>query len=284
MTATLLDGKALSELKLAELSQTIAQLKSTTNKTPKLVVVLVGNNPASQTYVNKKAKVATTIGMAAELITLDENTAEAELLAVIKKLNQDPTVHGILVQLPLPQHINTQKIIEAITPEKDVDGFHPTNVGKLSTGLTPYAVACTPLGVMEILKHYQISVSGQHAVIIGRSNIVGKPLAQLLLAANATVTIAHSKTQNLPQLCKQADILIAAVGIEHLVKADWVKPQAVVIDVGINRNSQGKLVGDVDTEGVKAVASAITPVPGGVGPMTVTCLMQNTLNCFKARL
>ncbi len=270
----LIDGKKWALLSREETKQACAILTQE-GRQPGLTVVLVGEDPASQTYVRGKEKAATEAGMQSAIIRLEATITQDELLAVIYRLNQDPHVHGILVQLPLPKHIDDQVIIDAIAIEKDVDGFHATNVGALALGLTGF-VPCTPLGIMRMLAYENISLSGQHAVVIGRSNIVGKPMAQLLLKANATVTICHSKTENLGQITRQADILISAVGKAHLVKADMVKEGAVVIDVGMNR-LDGKLVGDVDFENVKEVASAITPVPGGVGPMTIAMLLHNTV-------
>lgn len=281
-THKIIDGKAMSEIILAELKLEVQSILSENKGIPALTVVLVGEDPASQVYVKKKVRIAAELGIHSELKRLPADCSEAQLCEIIDELNQDPLVHGILVQLPLPAQINSDTILERIAPEKDVDGFHPINVGKLSCGLKPTALPCTPAGVITLLKRYKIPISGQHAVVLGRSNIVGKPMAALLLAENATVTICHSKTQNLPDFIRQADILVAALGKAEFIQADWVKPGAVVIDVGINRNAEGKLVGDVDYAAVSEIASFITPVPGGVGPMTVATLMQNTLNCFKA--
>jgi len=244
-------------------------------------VIIVGENPASKVYVNKKKKTAEKAGFNSNVIELPESVSQEELEKCIDELNMDCEVDGILVQLPLPGHINTYDIIERIKPDKDVDGFHPLNVGKLSTGLEPYAVSCTPSGIIRLLEEYNIEIEGKNAVIIGRSNIVGKPLAALLLNKNATVTVCHSRTKNLEEICRQADILVAAVGRAKFVKAHWVKDGAVVIDVGINRTSEGKLAGDVDFENVCEKVGYITPVPGGVGPMTIAMLLLNTLKLFK---
>lgn len=281
-THTIIDGKATSEALLAELKLEVQAILAEGKGIPALTVIIAGDDPASQVYVKKKVRIAAELGLHSELRRLPADCSQAQLCHEIDALNQDPLVHGILVQLPLPAQINSDAILERIAPEKDVDGFHPINVGKLNAGLQPVALPCTPAGVITLLKHYNIPIAGQHAVILGRSNIVGKPMAALLLAENATVTICHSKTKDLPSFIRQADILVAALGKAEFVQADWVKPGAVVIDVGINRNTEGKLVGDVDYATVSEIASFITPVPGGVGPMTVATLMQNTLNCFKA--
>ncbi|HSA06784.1 MAG TPA: bifunctional methylenetetrahydrofolate dehydrogenase/methenyltetrahydrofolate cyclohydrolase FolD [Candidatus Gastranaerophilales bacterium] len=274
---TLISGKELSEKIIAKVKQEVENY----DKKPGLTVIIVGENPASKVYVNKKKKTAENVGFNSSVIELSENVSQHELEQYIEKLNQDDAIDGILVQLPLPKHINTYDIIEKIKPEKDVDGFHPVNVGRLSIGLNPYAISCTPYGIIKLLEEYNIQIEGKNAVIIGRSNIVGKPLAALLLNKNATVTVCHSKTRNLEEVCKDADILIAAVGIAKFVKADWIKQGAVVIDVGINRTEEGKLVGDVDFEDVFVKAGYITPVPGGVGPMTIAVLLSNTLELFK---
>lgn len=275
--ANLIKGKELSEKIVNEIGE---ETKNYDNK-PGLTVIIVGENPASKVYVNKKKKTAEKAGFNSEVIELPESVSQKELENHIDKLNDNDSVNGILVQLPLPGHINTYDIIEKIRPEKDVDGFHPVNVGRLVIGLEPYAVSCTPFGIIRLLEENNISLEGKNAVIIGRSNIVGKPLASLFLNRNATVTICHSRTKNLQEICSQADILIAAVGREKFVKNDWVKPGAAVIDVGINRNQEGKLVGDVDFENVLNKAGYITPVPGGVGPMTIAMLLFNTLKLFK---
>jgi len=280
MTARMIDGKAIA----AELSQRIADAvqRVTTEHgvEPGLAVVLVGDNPASEIYVRSKtAKIAAT-NMRSSFYKLPATAAEAELLELVERLNDDPTVHGILVQLPLPPQINSRMVIEAIAPAKDVDGFHPLTAGLLSTGL-PGIVPCTPLACIMLAKKVHGSLAGLEAVVIGRSNIVGKPLAQLLLIENATVTIAHSQTRDLPAVCRRGDIVFAAVGQPQMVRRDWIKPGATVIDVGINRvpaeGGKTKIVGDVAFAEVAEVADAITPVPGGVGPMTIACLMLNTL-------
>lgn len=274
--AIILDGKKLASKIYAELSEKINPLL----KKPKLAVILAGNDSASMIYVNNKQKTAKNLGIDSIVITLPENATEENILEHIYILNEDPAINAILVQLPLPSHINTKRIINAIDPLKDVDGFHPVNAGKLFTGQIPYAYPCTPKGIMRLLSEYDINPQGRHAVVIGRSNIVGKPAAQMLLQADATVTVAHSKTADLKNLCKTADIILSAVGIPHLVTADMVKENSVIIDVGMNRLNN-KLCGDVDFENVKEKASYITPVPGGVGPMTIAMLMENTLELYK---
>jgi methylenetetrahydrofolate dehydrogenase (NADP+)/methenyltetrahydrofolate cyclohydrolase len=279
-TAIILDGKLTSQNLLDSLSLELGALNAQGAQLPKLVVVLVGDDPASQVYVNKKAKTAQKIGMLSELLIHPQATTQAELLAVIARLNQDASVHGILVQLPLPGHINTLDVISAIDPEKDVDGLHPLNMGLLMTGSPSACKPCTPAGVMTLLKAYQVPLAGKNAVVLGRSNIVGKPMGMLLLQENATVTYCHSKTADLPVVCRQADILVAAVGVPNLVTAEFVKPGAAVIDVGINR-LEGKLVGDVDFTSASGKAGFITPVPGGVGPMTIATLMANTLFLYQ---
>lgn len=245
---------------------------------PCLAVILVGNNPASQIYVANKEKAANEVGIISKMFRLDEKTTEQELLNLITKLNEDRDVHGILVQLPLPQGIDEKKITLAISPEKDVDGFHPTNLGKLISGIKGL-VACTPKGCLKLIKSVQSDLSGLNAVVIGRSTIVGKPMAQLLLQENCTVVMTHSKTKNLPDLCRQADIVVAAVGKPKFVQGDWIKSNAIVIDVGINRLENGKLCGDVDFENISC--AAITPVPKGVGPMTIAMLLENTVEAFE---
>lgn len=275
--AVLIKGKELSEKIVVEIRTKVESFE----KKPTLVVIIVGSNPASQVYVSKKKKTAELAGFNSRVIELEESISQQELEKQIEILNQDRNVNGILVQLPLPKHINTYDIIEKILPEKDVDGFHPINIGRLAIGLKPYAVSCTPYGIIRLLEENKIEIEGKHAVIIGRSNIVGKPLSYLLLNRSATVTVCHSKTKNLPEIASQADILIAAVGIPKFVKADWVKEGATVIDVGINRTEDGKLVGDVDFEEAEKKAGYITPVPGGVGPMTIAMLLSNTLELFK---
>ncbi|BCP64555.1 bifunctional 5,10-methylene-tetrahydrofolate dehydrogenase / 5,10-methylene-tetrahydrofolate cyclohydrolase [Streptococcus parasuis] len=272
---TVIDGKALAAKMQAALAEKTAQLKAEKGLTPGLVVILVGENPASQVYVRNKERSALAAGFKSEVVRVPETISEKELLALIERYNQDSEWHGILVQLPLPAHISEEKVLLAIDPDKDVDGFHPTNMGKFWSG-HPVMIPSTPAGIMEMFKEYQIELEGKTAVVIGRSNIVGKPMAQLLLDANATVTIAHSRTKNLPELARQADILVVAIGRGHFVTKDFVKPGAVVIDVGMNRDANGKLIGDVQYDEVAEVASYITPVPGGVGPMTITMLMEQT--------
>lgn len=280
---TIIDGKALSAELKAQMAAGMPQIIERYGRVPHLVVILVGENPASQTYVRNKAKGCETVGMKSTVITLPEDITEADLLQQIEALNADDSVDGILVQLPLPKHIREQKVIDTISYEKDVDGFHPMNVARLWQN-KPCIVACTPKGIMEMLKAYGIMSKGKRAVVIGRSNIVGKPIAKLLLDANATVTIAHSRTEDLPSITREADILVAAIGKPKFVTADMVKDGAVIIDVGINRQEDGKLCGDVDYESVAPKASFITPVPGGVGPMTITMLLQNTIECFENRM
>lgn len=274
MTATPIDGKAFAAGLRERIAEQTAAMK-TRGITPGLAVVLVGEDPASQVYVRSKGKQTRETGMNSFEHRLPAETPEAELLALVEQLNEDPAVNGILVQLPLPDHMDEARVTNAIRPEKDVDGFHILNVGRLATGQKAM-VPCTPLGSLMLLRDRLGSLSGKNALVIGRSNIVGKPMAQLLLRDSATVTIAHSRTQNLPELCRTADIVIAAVGRAHFVKGDWIKPGATVIDVGINRTDDG-LVGDVDFAAASQVAGAITPVPGGVGPMTIACLLANTL-------
>ncbi|MCF3972502.1 bifunctional methylenetetrahydrofolate dehydrogenase/methenyltetrahydrofolate cyclohydrolase FolD [Paracoccus salsus] len=274
MTATLIDGKAFAARLRERLAKEVAAMKAR-DITPGLAVVLVGEDPASQVYVRSKGKQTREIGMNSFEHRLPADTPETALLELVASLNADPAVNGILVQLPLPAHMDEAAVINAIDPDKDVDGFHILNVGRLATGQKAM-VPCTPLGCLMLLRDQLGSLSGKRAVVIGRSNIVGKPMAQLLLRDSATVTIAHSRTTDLPDLCRQADIVIAAVGRAHFVKGDWLKPGATVIDVGINRTEDG-LVGDVDFAAASQVAGAITPVPGGVGPMTIACLLANTL-------
>lgn len=273
--ATIIDGKELSKKLKEQMKDRVAQMRQQ-DIVPKLVVVLVGNNSASEVYVRNKHKACGEVGIESEVIKMPEETTQQELLDVVKGLNEDRTVDGILVQLPLPGQINEKVVLRSILPEKDVDGFHPVNVGLLSIGDDCYAPA-TPSGIIAMFKEYGIEIAGKHCVIIGRSNIVGKPMAALLLRHNATVTVCHSKTQNLSELTRQADIVIVATGHRHTLTADMVKEGAVVIDVGMNRNELGKLCGDVDFDEVKEKASFITPVPGGVGPMTITELLENTI-------
>ncbi len=275
MTAQLIDGNALSRQLRADVAARVTALKAK-GITPGLAVILVGDHQASQVYVRNKVKACEDTGMHSVLERWAATMSEAELLARVDALNQDPSIHGILVQLPLPVHIDAQKVIEAISPAKDVDGFHIASAGALMTGM-PGFWPCTPYGCMKMLESIGYSLKGKHAVVIGRSNIVGKPMALMLLQQNATVTICHSGTQNLKAMTLQADVIVAAVGKRNVLTADMVKPGAVVLDVGMNRNDEGKLCGDVDFDGVKEVAGWITPVPGGVGPMTITMLMVNTL-------
>ena len=275
MTAQLIDGNALSRHLRADVARRVQALQAR-GVTPGLAVILVGDNPASQVYVRNKVKACEDTGMRSVLETWPATMTEAELLARVAAMNADASIHGILVQLPLPAHIDAQRVIEAIDPAKDVDGFHVASAGALMTGL-PGFWPCTPHGCMKMLEHIGYDLRGKHAVVIGRSNIVGKPMAMMLLQANATVTVCHSATRDLASHTLQADVIVAAVGKRNVLTADMVKPGAVVIDVGMNRNDDGKLCGDVDFNGVKAVAGWITPVPGGVGPMTITMLMVNTL-------
>lgn len=278
--AVIISGRECSEKVRAEIKKDVIQFKNKYGFVPGLAVIIVGENPASVVYVRNKKKACVDAGMRSEVIELPECTTEQELLCVIEKLNSDTNVHGILVQLPLPRHINEESVINAISPEKDVDAFHPENVGRIMTGKYSF-VPCTPAGVMELLDYKNIDIEGKHCVIIGRSNIVGKPQAMLMLGKNATVTVCHSKTVDLASVTRQADILVAAVGKAGFVRSDMVKEGAVVIDVGINRLSDGKLCGDVDFDSVEPIASYITPVPGGVGPMTITMLLKNTLTAAK---
>jgi len=277
----ILDGKACAQKVLDRLKIRIDTIADA--RPPHLTVVQVGEDAASSVYVNKKGKTATSIGMSSEIVRLPESTTTAELLTEINKRNNDDTVDGILVQLPLPPHCDERQVLEAIAPHKDVDGFHPINVGRLYSGHEPYALPCTPAGMMTLLNEYNINTSGMHAVVLGRSNIVGKPIAQLLLQENATVTLCHSRTQNLKDHLKQADLVVAAIGKPEWVTADMLKTGVVVLDVGINRLDSGELVGDVHFESVAKIAQAITPVPGGVGPMTIATLLSNTLSLYEGR-
>ncbi|HFI0943863.1 TPA: bifunctional methylenetetrahydrofolate dehydrogenase/methenyltetrahydrofolate cyclohydrolase [Streptococcus suis] len=279
---TVIDGKALAAKMQAALAEKTARLKAEKGLVPGLVVILVGEDPASQVYVRNKERSALAAGFKSEVVRVADTISEAELLELIERYNQDDAWHGILVQLPLPAHISEEKVLLAIDPDKDVDGFHPTNMGKFWSG-HPVMIPSTPAGIMEMFKEYQIDLEGKSALVIGRSNIVGKPMAQLLLDANATVTIAHSRTKNLSELARQADILVVAIGRGHFVTKEFVKPGAVVIDVGMNRDENGKLIGDVKYDEVADVASHITPVPGGVGPMTITMLMEQTFEaCVRS--
>jgi len=285
MTATIIDGKAFAAGVRAQVAEQVARLKEVHGITPGLAVVLVGEDPASEVYVRNKGKQTVEVGMNSFEHKLPAETSEEELLALIDRLNKSPAVHGILVQLPLPGHLNSDLVINSIDPAKDVDGFHISNVGLLGTGQKAM-VPCTPLGCLMMLRDHLGSLSGLNAVVVGRSNIVGKPMAQLLLGDSCTVTIAHSRTKDLAAVCRGADILVAAVGRPEMIPGDWVKPGATVIDVGINRierDGKTKLVGDVDFASAAEVAGAITPVPGGVGPMTIACLLANTLTaCCRA--
>ena len=279
MTAQIIDGKALAAQIRTEVTQRVAAIKAQ-GVTPGLAVILVGDNPASQVYVRNKVKACSDCGMHSVLEKYDATMSEAALLERVHALNADPAIHGILVQLPLPAHIDAQKVIETISPAKDVDGFHIASAGALMTGM-PGFWPCTPYGCMKMLESIGYNLRGKHAVVIGRSNIVGKPMALMLLAQDATVTICHSRTPDLAAITRQADVIVAAVGKRNVLTADMVKPGAVVLDVGMNRNDEGQLCGDVDFDGVKNVASYITPVPGGVGPMTITMLLVNTLQAAE---
>ena len=275
----LIDGKKIAAELREELRQEVVELKAKYNKIPGLTVILIGDMAPSQIYVRMKEKAANEVGLKSEVIRYPEAVEEKTVLDKIEELNKDESISGILVQLPLPKHIDKQKVIETILPSKDVDGFHPMNVGNLSSGYES-SVPCTPLGCYLMIKKIEPNLSGKKAVMIGRSNLNGKPMAQLLLKENCTVTITHSRTKDLKAECLEADIIVAAVGIPELVKADWVKKDAIVIDVGINKTDKG-IVGDVAFEEVSKVAKALTPVPGGVGPMTIACLLKNTIECFK---
>ena len=277
----LLNGKELAQKLQQEMTQEVTELKEK-GLQPGLAVILVGEDPASQVYVRNKERAANNIGMYSVVYRLPETTSEADLIAKIEELNHDDKVHGILVQLPLPMHINEDLVLDTIDPAKDVDGFHPMNLGNLFAG-KPTMIPCTPAGIMELIKLSGLDLAGKNAVIIGRSNIVGKPMAHLLLQANATVTICHSKTKDLPKVAKQADVLVVAIGRANFVTADFVKEGAVVIDVGINRDENNKLTGDVKFDEVAPLTSYITPVPGGVGPMTITMLMRQTIDAAKRK-
>lgn len=279
MTAQLISGKELSQRKKDEMKKAVDALKEK-DVTPGLAVIIVGTDPASQTYVRGKQKACQEVGIHSVLIEMPEETSEEELLAKIRELNVDDTIDGILVQLPLPAQINEQAVIDTISPEKDVDGFHPINIGRMMTGQEAF-LPCTPHGILEMVKSEQIEIEGKHVVVVGRSNIVGKPVGQLFLNENATVTYCHSRTRNLKEITTQADILIAAVGKAHLINGEHIKDGATVIDVGIHRLENGKLTGDVNFEEVKEKAAYITPVPGGVGPMTITMLLHNTILSAK---
>ena len=281
--AKIIDGKAISKLVREEIAAEVVEFKKKYDSAPGLAVIIVGNDPASQVYVRNKKRGCEEVGFYSESYELPENTTQEELIALVERLNNDDKIHGILVQLPLPKHLNETEVLLKIKPEKDVDAFHPYNVGKIMIGnydLLP----CTPAGVMILIEKSGIDVCGKKCVVIGRSNIVGKPMAMLLLHANGTVTICHSRTQNLKEICREADILVASIGKPEFVKGDMVKEGAVVVDVGINRKSDGKLVGDVSFAEVEPKASYITPVPGGVGPMTITMLLKNTLTAAKLQI
>lgn len=279
--AEMISGKLVSSEVRKALTAEIQCFKDKTGIAPGLAVILVGNNPASAVYVRNKHKACIEVGINSYEITMPEETTEEELLSKIDELNRDDKVHGILVQLPLPKHISEDRVINSINPAKDVDAFHPVNVGKIVSGKYDF-IPCTPAGIMELLHFYNVEISGKECVVIGRSNIVGKPMALLLLAENGTVTVCHSRTKDLRETAKRADILVVAIGKPKFVGADMVKPGAVVIDVGINRMDDGKLCGDVDFDEVEKIASMITPVPGGVGPMTITMLLKNTLTAAKS--
>jgi len=281
--AIIIDGKATAKAVREKIKNDVEAFSKETGKIPGLAVVIVGDNPASQVYVRNKHRACGEVGIYSEVHELPDNTSQEELLALVDKLNADDNINGILVQLPLPKHLNEEEVLLRISPKKDVDAFHPENVGKIMIGNFSF-LPCTPAGVMELLKYYNISPLGKHCVIIGRSNIVGKPQAMLMLKENATVTICHSRTKNLTDITSQADIVVAAVGKPNFVTADMVKDGAVVVDVGINRLEDGKLCGDVDFSRVEPKASYITPVPGGVGPMTITMLLKNTLTAAKEQL
>ena len=276
MPAHLIDGKAIGSAVRAEIKERVRAFRDHTGIQPCLATVLVGDDPASRIYVRNKGKACTEAGMLSRQIDLPAAHPEKDLLALVARLNADPAVHGILVQLPLPDHIDESRVIESISPEKDVDGFHPVNAGRLLTGGTCF-VPCTPFGIMKMLDHESVDLTGKHAVVVGRSNIVGKPVALLLLARHATVTICHSRTKDLPSVVRSADVVVAAVGKAEMIRGSWLSPGAVVIDVGINRLSDGRLVGDVAFGEAMEIAGKITPVPGGVGPMTITMLLHNTL-------
>lgn len=278
--AKIIDGKLISAQIRQEIAEKVKEYNARTDKLPGLAVVIVGENPASQVYVRNKKKACEQVGFNSWVYEMPENTTQDELNALIDKLNEDSAVHGILVQLPLPKHLDEEQVILRIKPEKDVDAFHPYNVGRITIG-NPKFLPCTPAGIMELLHRSNIEISGKECVVIGRSNIVGKPMALLLLSENGTVTVCHSKTRDLKEVCRRADILVVAIGKADYVTADMVKEGAVVIDVGMNRNAAGKLTGDVDFTSVSEVASHITPVPGGVGPMTITMLLQNTLRAAE---
>ncbi|WP_047152939.1 bifunctional methylenetetrahydrofolate dehydrogenase/methenyltetrahydrofolate cyclohydrolase FolD [Aneurinibacillus tyrosinisolvens] len=281
MSATIMNGKEVAAQVKSELKQEVAKLNREYVQ-PGLAVLLVGNHPASETYVKAKEKAAAEIGIRSFLIRYPETVSQAELLHRVEQLNQDPQVHGILVQLPLPKHIHVQTVIDTIDPQKDVDGFHPLNIGSMQVGKEAL-LPCTPFGILQLLKQYKVDLQGKHAVIVGHSHIVGRPMATLLLNENATVSVCHIYTQNLKEMTRMADILIVAVGKKHLITSDMVKPGAVVVDVGINREEK-RIFGDCDFESIKDIASYITPVPGGVGPMTISMLLHNTLLAARTQV
>jgi methylenetetrahydrofolate dehydrogenase (NADP+) / methenyltetrahydrofolate cyclohydrolase len=278
--AQILDGKWLSSTIREEIKEKVDKLKNV--RLPKLVVVLVGDDPASHTYVNAKEKACKDVGFISQVNRLTADISNDELLALIKSLNDDDTVDGILVQMPIPKHLDSKAVILAIDPSKDVDGFHPINVGKLHSNEKTF-VPCTPLGVMTLLKAYKIDVSGMNTVVLGRSHLVGRPIAQLLVSANATVTICHSRSKHIDEICRRADLIVAAVGVPHFVKKDWVKKGTIVVDVGIHRDEENKIIGDVVAE-VMEVASFMTPVPRGVGPMTIAMLLSNTFDAYDQHM
>ena len=279
----LLDGKALAAVWQQRLTETVNQITQQEQPAPHLVVMLIGDNPASQVYVKKKAQTAGKIGIQSTVLTYPATIEQQAVLDAIHRINTDPGIHALLIQLPLPKHLDPNVILSAVSPQKDVDGFHPHNLGKLLSGDFPVALPCTPAGMMMMLEHYQIELAGKHAVVVGRSNIVGKPIGMLLLQKNATVTYCHSRTTDLSAHLKTADIVIAAVGVPEMIHGKDLKPGCVVLDVGINRRADGTLCGDVHFESASQVASAITPVPGGVGPMTIACLMKNTVALYEAQ-
>lgn len=283
MTATIIDGKAIAAKVRQEVAEGVAAFRAAHGRAPGLHVILAGEDPASTVYVRNKEKGALEAGLAGVVHRLTAQVSEAQLLGLIRELNQDDAVDGILVQLPLPKGMRSQLILDEIRPSKDVDGFHPINVGALWSGL-PGPVPCTPRGSIRLLEEAKVEIAGKRALVVGRSNIVGKPMAALLLSRHATVTIAHSKTADLPARCREADILVAAIGQSKMIQGDWIKPGAAVIDVGMNRDENGKLCGDVDTAAAMSVAGCITPVPGGVGPMTIAMLLDNTLAAARARV
>ena len=281
--AEIINGKIVAQKLRGDIAEEISKFKAEYGVTPGLAVIVVGNDPASAVYVRNKHKACLDVGIESYQIELPQETTEEELLAKIEALNSDNSVNGILVQLPLPKHIDQERVINTILPEKDVDAFHPINVGKIMIGNYSF-LPCTPAGVMELLKHYNITIQGKDCVVIGRSNIVGKPMSMLLMEKNGTVTVCHSKTQNISEICRRADIIVVAIGKPEFLRADMIKPGAVIIDVGINRTDDGRLVGAVAFDEVCNIASAVTPVPGGVGPMTITMLLKNTITAAKMQI